>query len=342
MTTAIFVTAASPHTGGGHVLRCLALAESLARQGLAALFAVDTLTLETVGLLRDGPFDIVTTRHDEAPAIGPARDAEVVIFDSYDLDRTFESRWRRAGRIRVAIDDLANRAHDCELLVDPSPGRLEADYAALVPGGCSVLSGPSFALLRAEFQRCRSRALERRSAAPVRRLLVAMGLTDVGGVTRRAVEAVLMADLGIAIDAVAGRGAASLPWLRGAARSAALDVHVDLNGAAMAELMAAADIAIGGAGGTSLERCCLGLPSLVILLADNQQRSAEALERAGAAWLVGDVASATPRRIASVLTTIAHQADERERCSKAAAALVDGAGADRVARAIIGRLGAAR
>jgi UDP-2,4-diacetamido-2,4,6-trideoxy-beta-L-altropyranose hydrolase len=337
MITATFVTAASPQIGGGHVFRCLALAESLEEHGFRPVFAVNKVTVETVGLLRSSPFEIVEVAADRAHLTDAGRDDGVVIFDGYDFDEAIERQWRHAS-LRVVIDDLANRLHDCEVLVDHTPGRLAAHYAPLVPPGCTVLAGPSFALLRPEFRHLRTQALARRPGATPRRLLVAMGFTDVEGITRRAVEGALQTGLGLEIDVVTGDGAVSLPWLRSMADSLPLNVHVDLDATGMAELMVAADIAIGGGGGTSLERCCMGLPSLVVLLVDNQRLIAENLEQLGAIRILGDLAGVTPANVAAAVTSFVMQERETRECARIAASIVDGNGADKVCHVILAKI----
>jgi UDP-2,4-diacetamido-2,4,6-trideoxy-beta-L-altropyranose hydrolase len=336
VTKATFITVASPQIGGGHVLRCLALAENLGRHGFHPVFAVSRATLETVTLLKNSPFVIVETDCAQAHLKDAAADAGVVIFDGYGIDHEIERQWRGRAKVRLVVDDLANRRHDCELLVDHAPGRMASDYSALVPAHCEILAGPSFALLRPEFLRQRTRALARRSTTAPRRVLVTMGLTDIDGITGRAVEGVLRAELGLEVDVVVGRGAASLVSLERMAISGPLRIHVDIDAAAMASLMTASDIAIGGGGGSSLERCCMGLPSLMILLAENQRLAAETLQRAGAARVIGDLAAATPPHIAAALKAFAGEGTALERCAKAAAAVVDGGGADRVREVVVG------
>lgn len=335
MAKAIFVTVASPQIGGGHVLRCLALAEGLEKHGFRPVFAVSRTTVETVALLKNSKFEIVEAAPADVHLAEAASGAGVVIFDGYDMDRAIERQWRGRAPVRLVIDDLANRPHDCELLVDHAPGRAASDYASLVPAHCRVLAGPSFALLRPEFLRYRERALSRRPGGTPRRLLVAMGLTDLDGITRRAVEGALLAGLGLEIDVVVGRAASSLAWLEGMAVAAPLRIHIDIDATAMAELMMSSDIAIGGAGGSSLERCCMGLPTLMILLAENQRLAAETLERAGAAWLLGDLVDATPEHIATALKLFANQSRALDECSKVAATIVDGGGTDRVCRELV-------
>ncbi len=341
MINATFVTAASPQIGGGHVLRCLALAEQLAALGVKPRFATDRTTRDTVGLLDGSGFDVVETPPAEACRHPSLRDTDIAIFDGYAFDATDERGWKDCSRLRVVIDDLANRPHDCDVLVDHAAGRLAEDYAELVLPGCAVMAGPRFALLRSEFSILRPAALARRQGQTPRRVVIAMGLTDVGAITRCAAEGVLAAQREFAVDVVTGRIAPSLPWLIAQARRGALRLHVDLDARGMAELMVEADIAIGSGGGTSLERCCLGLPSLVIIVADNQRRSVASLVQAGAVSLAGTLAEATPARIAASLAALAGDGAALEAQAKAAAAVVDGEGARRVCRVILDRLAAA-
>jgi UDP-2,4-diacetamido-2,4,6-trideoxy-beta-L-altropyranose hydrolase len=341
MVKATFVTVASPQIGGGHVLRCLALADAFRALGVESRFAVDRLTRDTVALLAASPFTVVETPPAEAHRHPIARDTEIVVFDGYTFDRVLEEAWQPFAKLRLVIDDLACRPHACDVLVDHAAGRQTADYAGLVPASCTVLAGPTYALLRPEFLAARPRALARRGFAPPGRVMIAMGLTDVGSVTRRAVEGVRHAGLSLEIDVVTGQTAASLPWLRAEEEARALRLHVDVDAAAMAELMVEADLAIGGGGGTSLERCCVGLPSLVILLADNQRSSVSSLVRAGAVTVIGTLAEATSERIAASLAAFAYDRASVAAQSRAAAAVVDGEGASRVCRAVLDRLAAA-
>lgn len=298
------------------------------------MFAVSRETLRTVDLLSVSAFDVVEIDDGEESAAKRFQDARIVVFDCYEWDQAVEQRWRSPSILRVVIDDMANRRHDCELLVDPTPRQGASPYADLIPDRCEVLEGPSFALLRPEFKRLRPNALARRSAAYPARILISMGLTDVRGISRLVTEAALRANAAWGIDVVVGQGAASLGWLRSTPPPERVRVHVDIDSRAMAALMVEADVAVGGGGGTSWERCCMGLPSLIICLADNQRFIASTLRDSGAARLVGDLETVTCEGVAAALRALAHSGADRLRCSQIAASVVDGNGADRVCQAI--------
>jgi UDP-2,4-diacetamido-2,4,6-trideoxy-beta-L-altropyranose hydrolase len=227
------------------------------------------------------------------------------------------------------IDDLANRPYDCDILLDQTFGRSADDYRERIPAGAKILAGATYALLRPEFARERPAALERREeGGPVRRILVSMGTTDPGGITARIVEQLLAAAPQCAIDVVLGPQAASLDQVRKlAAEHPAISIHVDSE--RMAELMRNADLAIGAAGSTSWERCCLGLPAIVFVMADNQRVGATALNKAGVAVAVADVGE-----LVENLNRILASPELRIRMSEKAMQVTDGLGTQRVCDAM--------
>jgi UDP-2,4-diacetamido-2,4,6-trideoxy-beta-L-altropyranose hydrolase len=254
-----------------------------------------------------------------------SRRTDWLVVDHYLLDAQWHSCARRFADHILVIDDLANRSCDCDILLDQTFGRCADDYRALVPSGARIFAGAAYALLRPEFARERPAALDRRQeGGPVRRIFVSMGTADPGGITARIVEHVLAAAPDCAVDIVLGPQAASLAHVRElTARHSAVSIHVDSE--RMAELMRDADLAIGAAGSTSWERCCLGLPAIAFALADNQRLAAENLERAGAVVLAHSTED-SPTLLQGLL------GDDRRRLSMiaAAAAIADGNGAKRV------------
>ena len=213
----------------------------------------------------------------------------LLVVDHYGRGAAFEHGCRPWAATILVIDDLADRRHCVDRLLDQTHGREEADYRLLTGPDCRLLLGARFALLRPQFQAYRPGALARRgSDGPAQRLLVSFGATDSGGATMLALQGVALGCPGLQVDVVVGsfsRNRDEIDHL--AARlSPAVTVHRSVSD--MASLMTDADFAIGAAGGTSWERCCLGLPTLVVVTADNQRDIARSLAAAGAIDLVGD------------------------------------------------------
>ncbi|MFB2594517.1 UDP-2,4-diacetamido-2,4,6-trideoxy-beta-L-altropyranose hydrolase [Paracoccus sp. p4-l81] len=361
MLRVAFRVDASVRIGSGHVMRCLTLADALREAGAdcqflcrvhdghlndliaARSFAVTALPMGGAAL-PDEPVlahadwlgsDWQTDAHQVVAALG-GKPVDVLVVDHYALDH----RWHRAlrphvGRIMV-IDDLADRAHDCDLLLDQNLGRQAADYDGLVPDHAPRMIGPHHALLRPDFARARPDSLRRRGPPALRHLLITMGGVDQDNVTGQILNALPglhLPDL-TGIEVILGPSA---PWVEAVREAAArmpwpTTVRVGITD--MAATMARSDLAVGAAGGTSWERCCLGLPTIQIVLADNQMGAAEALDRTGAA-----IAVRTPGQIAETLRTLDspdRMGDMLRRVGRSASGLVDGLGAPRVAAIILG------
>jgi UDP-2,4-diacetamido-2,4,6-trideoxy-beta-L-altropyranose hydrolase len=323
-TTVSFVAAAMPN----------ALAERIRSADHALKLIPPSTEMQREGDRWEEPPLSADAQLEDAKTTGEAvGTTDWIVVDHYLLDATWHSAARGFGGRVFVIDDLANRPYDCDILLDQTFGRLAEDYRELVPAGAKILAGATYALLRPEFARERPAALERRQAGgPVRRILVSMGTADPGGITARIVDQVLTAAPQCAVDAVLGPQATSLDQVRKLAEThSTVSVHVDSE--RMAELMRDADLAIGAAGSTSWERCCLGLPAIVFAVADNQRLGAENLELAGAALLAN-----SPDDVPELLRRLE---DEPSRASMiaAAAAITDGLGAQEVAEIIAGRGG---
>lgn len=239
------------------------------------------------------------------------------------------------GRV-LAWDDLADRPHACDLLLDQNLGRDPEAYAALVPEGTSVLAGPRYAVLRPEFAELRAAALASRSGGPLRRIMVSLGGVDRPNATGAVLE-VLGSVPGlrdVQVDVILGSRAPAVEEVRSQAAAMPMQVEVAVDVDDMAQRMARADLAIGAVGGTTWECCALGLPSLLLTIAENQRAAAKRLDSYGASVLLGAVHETTwPRRLRAFLTA----ADLAERLSlmaQRAATIFDGAGSERVVAAM--------
>lgn len=309
----LFVCDAGPGVGGGHVMRCLTLAAALAARGATCAFV---RTPEAA--------DILARYAPDMPLVDERAAADLVVLDSYRMAPATEAAWRaRAGRLAV-VDDLA-RPHDADLVLDPSFGREARDYSAPV-----VLAGPGYALVRPAFAAARAGALVRRGE-PARRCLVSLGLTDVGGITGRVAAA--LADSGLALDVVVGAGAPSLPALQASAADGRLTLHVDSGD--MAGLITRADVCVGAGGSSVWERACLGLPTVTLILADNQRDMAMRLDAAGVTLALDARWPGLETRLAEAVARLVRDDALRAGLAAASAALCDGLGADRAAEGLL-------
>ncbi|WP_454714386.1 UDP-2,4-diacetamido-2,4,6-trideoxy-beta-L-altropyranose hydrolase [Caulobacter segnis] len=323
MSRILFVCAAGPSVGGGHVMRSLTLARALAARGADCAFAA---TPEVAVVLDAFAPDMARAETDEG--------FDALVFDSYALTAQ-DHRAVAQGRPTLVIDDLADRPLAADLVLDAGPTRKAQDYAGLVPDSAQLLLGPNYAPVRPAFAALRDDALVHRAErGPVRRILVSLGLTDVGGITGR-VTRLLQPILGEArLDLVVGGGAPSLPDLWAlAGDDPRIELHVDTQH--MPQLVFDADLAIGAGGSTTWERCVLALPALTLILADNQVAAARALEAAGVTPCLdvgqADFEVAFVREVEGLLKS----EDRRAELSAASATVCDGQGADRVAEAFL-------
>jgi UDP-2,4-diacetamido-2,4,6-trideoxy-beta-L-altropyranose hydrolase len=333
----LFVVDAGPRVGGGHVMRSLTLAGALEALGASCAFMgppavsalLDAFAPDAARLAAAS-----TEPRDLATAIG-AEQFDAVVFDHYGLS----SRDHRAmgqGRPVLVMDDLADRPLGADVVVDSGPARTIEDYDGLVPHDARLLLGPNFAPVRPEFAALRETALAWRGE-PVQRILVSLGLTDVDGVTARLIERLRPRIGDSGLDIVLGANAPSLPGLsKVARRDPRLTLHVDTPH--MARLTAEADIAVGAAGSSTWERCTLGLPTLMVVLADNQRGAAEALAARGAALVVDLSAPDFEPRFDRALTRLMIDADLRRSLAATSAEICDGQGAGRAASAFLQRI----
>jgi UDP-2,4-diacetamido-2,4,6-trideoxy-beta-L-altropyranose hydrolase len=262
-----------------------------------------------------------------------------LVLDHYRLDARWEKALRPMARKIMVIDDLADRPHACDLLLDQNLYRAPGQrYSGKVPAECRQLLGPEFALLRPEFRRARetreSRAAQIPRARPSRRLFVFFGGSDPGDETSKALAALAhLGPEGADADVVVGSSNPHRHKVE-AACAALGGVRFHCQVGNMAELMAEADVALGAGGTTTWERCCLGLPALVAVLADNQAELADTADESGVAVNLGRGENLRPEdyvRALRALTPERAQAMET-RCR----ALVDGLGCARVATTIMG------
>jgi UDP-2,4-diacetamido-2,4,6-trideoxy-beta-L-altropyranose hydrolase len=332
---ALFRCDASPLIGAGHATRCLALAEALGEGGWRVRFAVGSETIPTVPALAASRFNVrVLGDADHEPEVlceEASGEVDLLVIDHYKRDAAFERACRKFARKILVLDDGPGQRHDCDILVNAAATSMEL-YAGYVPSHTRVLTGPAYALMRRSFAAHRETALARRDGRPVKEILVSCGATDPANATMLVLDSlddvaddviitVVLSSRAPHVDAVRER-------LRGKAR-----LLIDV--ADMAELMTNVDLAVGAPGSTAYERAVLGLPSILVTLADNQRGIARLMIGAGAAVDGGMLDDEFTTRLRDRIGALVRSGEVRKRLAQCASALIDGCGVSRVVEAVL-------
>jgi UDP-2,4-diacetamido-2,4,6-trideoxy-beta-L-altropyranose hydrolase len=326
---------ASASIGAGHLSRCVTLATSLKHRGCRITFicahgspAVFPRVLE----IADTVIELTHAAGDASAwlSVSPAVDAAATIaafddvaidwlvVDHYGIDREWEQLVRTHVGHLMVIDDLADRAHDCDVLLDQNlyPNR-ETRYSGLVPPSCLCFLGPMYALLRDEFTATSPHVRDR----GVSRLLLAFGGSDGANATSLAIDGVLQLDRdGLEVDIVIGQAHPFREQIATNCNVQGMTLHVQSS--EMARLISQADLAVGAGGSSIWERSILGLPTLTIITAENQRASAYHLDAIGVSPVIGELATTTSDQIAQAVTSMANAPSRLERLSLEALAMM--------------------
>ena len=343
----------SDQIGTGHVMRCLALADYLSQKQMTCQFICRDHKLNLIPLLEQKGYvvhrlpytqknqAIQNSQVSHAQWLGSTQleDAEQtlavlnafmvdwIIVDHYAIDHVWENKVASCTAKIMVIDDLADRKHKCNLLLDQTFGRDVKDYETLCPNDCGFLIGSRYALLRSEFSEFRASSIEYRRTYQKKSILITMGGLDSDNRTLSVLKVISMmcAKLSLKVTVVLGAGSQWFELIDCYARRQNFPVTVKQGVNNMAELMSGSDICIGAAGSTSWERCCVGLPSITIVIADNQEKIAECLEEFGATIVanLGDL----ELKLKKLLD---EGSEVMEKISQQALTVCDGLGVERV------------
>jgi UDP-2,4-diacetamido-2,4,6-trideoxy-beta-L-altropyranose hydrolase len=352
-------TDASLQIGTGHVMRCLTLADAITAKGAECHFICREHAGNLIEHVRSKGYathslpmlDVADTKLAHSHWLGStqAQDAEAcapilsklqpdwLVVDHYALDAQWERLLAPHYRDLMVIDDLADRAHECRVLLDQTFGRAADDYRAWVPSDCKLLCGSTYALLRPEFAELREYSLQRRTTTQLKHLFINMGGVDKDNVTSKVLDALHQSPLPSDCEITVIMGTTS-PWLAEVEeRATAMLWHVTVRAGVdrMAQMMADSDLAIGAAGATSWERCCLGLPTILLVLAENQTPAAENLQRAGAAIVV-DSNAPLDIQLKAAFEALKTSREANIRLVSNSARITDGLGATRTVSYLVG------
>lgn len=346
-------------TGIGHVKRCLTLAQKFMTEGYRIVFLSRSLTAElkletakaradlillTCSFERDSRYShsewLLGTEDSDAQLCLDALKKysmkhrcvpALIVVDHYALAQPWEKILSQIAPIFV-IDDLCDRPHHCKWLMDQTIGRKEADYKQLINQNCQLLLGPQYALLRDEFYQVRTRSLQRRNEIQdIENILITLGGIDKNNTSLLVLKALEESSYTNLITLIIGASNPNVISLKNKIATSANNIRLIINSQTMSVEMLNADICIGAAGTTSWERCALGLPTINITIAKNQEVIARNLGKAGAAiefgWLKdkGDV-----QRMISLINELKHKPEKLKTFTKKSALICDGMGVNRI------------
>lgn len=349
----VFRVDANGQIGSGHAMRCLALAAALATRGAECNFLMRDDGASAVAEQISGDGFRVTTlpapedstnvdglAHSHFLPGGQAFDAgvslkamqgeraELLVADHYGIDHRWQDAMRSVARRILVIDDLADRRHSCDLLLDQNHvAGFETRYDRLVPDNCQKMLGPRYALLRPEFERHGLPVRKWEDGEP--RLLVMYGGSDPENLTLRTIR--LLVDMGWSggVDVVAGPLHGDPEGLRKAMASLPDAVlHAPARDVAM--LMCGAGLSVGSPGVSSWERSAMALPSITLSQAFNQEAIGLALGEAGAALHLGRAADVHDTMLEAALRLLGGNPPARRAMARVAASICDGRGMRRV------------
>lgn len=354
----VFRADGSTFMGQGHVMRCLTLANVLRERGaeisfvcrehpghLCDLIAQRGFGVHRLPLAVEGVSHLpghagwlgaswqVDAEQTRQVIQGLGGTADVLVVDHYAVDHRWETALRPSAARILAIDDLADRVHDCDILLDQNFfSDLSTRYDGKVPLGCVTLLGPHYALLQPVYAELHSQVALR--DGPVRRIFVFFGGADTENLTGLSVAA--FQEIGrpdIHLDVVMTKKNSRYQAIEKAIEGWS---NIRLRGAlpSLGPLMATADLAIGAGGATVWERFCLGLPSVVVSLAENQKPVCEDLARTGLIKYLGHMDQVKMEALRNALSRLIGLPSISE-WSRDCHAICDGEGAGRVAQTML-------
>ena len=300
----VFRVDASLQMGTGHVMRCLTLANELQQQNHKIFFICRELTGNHILLIKYPVLVLPKNDNFQSDSLylnwlgaTQEQDAEqtikvipkntnLLIVDSYALDEIWHKHLRTYTKKIMVIDDLSDRQFDCDVLLNQNFGTQIEDYKDKVPNDCELLLGCDYALLRPEFPNLREKALiKRKNTKEIKNILISMGGSDITNKTYDILQEVTD-DLNIVV--ILGELSSHNKMIQNYAKNKKnVKIVIDANN--ISGLMLDADLAIGAGGSTSWERCCLGLPTLLYVLSENQRKIAGNLEQLDAVKIVDNL-----------------------------------------------------
>jgi UDP-2,4-diacetamido-2,4,6-trideoxy-beta-L-altropyranose hydrolase len=261
--------------------------------------------------------------------VASERSAEWAVVDGYQFNAAYQRELKTAGLKILLVDDNGRAApYSADLVLNQNLHATEQMYERR-ESYTRLLLATRFCLLRREFNSWRD---WNREISPIgRKVLITMGGSDPDRFTEVIIQSLRLAKIeGLEATVVVGGSNPHWASLQRMASEFSGSLHLLRDASDMAELMAHADAAVSAAGTTCWEICLLGLPALLISVAENQRALAQELNDRGCAIHLGKPQDLSEERIASQLERLLDSSEIRLSLSRRARQLVDGKGAERV------------
>jgi UDP-2,4-diacetamido-2,4,6-trideoxy-beta-L-altropyranose hydrolase len=354
-----FRTDASVDQGTGHLMRCLVLANELRDRGHNCVFMTQPFLPPLVSQIRNEGHKVILinpglhqnlvyqNKNLYLTWLGRSLDndafetyskileitPDVLVVDHYAIDYEWMKYFSELGVRKVVIDDLANRNHLCDILIDQNYGRSVEDYKYFVPSKTTILAGSEYVFIKDDFREIRSSALHERTLRKANRINICMGGMDKDNSTQDVLE-VLQNITWLKnwnVDIILRSSSPHARGIKAFSEKMLLQTTVHFDSENVADLFSLADLAIGAGGVTLWERCCVGLPSLLLTIADNQFSAAQAMSQTEAIKYVGDIRQSNwTNKLSSSLEKLGNEPDTLKRMSQSASAICDGLGLKKV------------
>ncbi|WP_456277655.1 UDP-2,4-diacetamido-2,4,6-trideoxy-beta-L-altropyranose hydrolase [Bacillus sp. AK128] len=319
----------SVQIGTGHVMRCLNLAHQLKKEGVTSFFICRPLEGNIINTIQASGFTVFSlsntvkfdSEHDAAETLQIIDKARIqsIIVDHYEINHIWEVIVKSQIKKLYVIDDLANRKHSCNVLLDQNYyGNYENRYKGLVDRDTELILGPTGLILRDEFYSRKRYVRE----GTIKNLLVFYGGSDPTNETEKTLKALEMLTFQpISIHVVVGDANPKKEYIQSICMKNNYHYHQQIN--FLSELMETADLSLGAGGVTMWERCYLGLPSIVTIVAENQRMSSDAAFNYGAIMNLGWHEGVTSEKIADTLNEVIHHRDVLRRISEKSLSLIN-------------------
>lgn len=350
---------ASLEIGTGHYGRCFTLANKIVEAGHYVLFICRHIPKHLMEQLQSNGFDVLILKHapdkdclndlyhsswlevsqerDAKQCINGLKDLDIyldwLIVDHYALDARWENKLRPCARNICVIDDLADRIHNCDALIDQNFYKNKnTRYLDLVPKSCNLMLGPEFAILRDEFKNLKKSVKAHNGT--IGNITIFFGGSDKDNFTGFTINA--LGELGLKktnVNVVVGKLHPDIKMLKKQCKEYGYKLHIQSN--KIASIFLNSDLCIGGGGVITWERCCLGLPSIIISISMNQIQIAKDLDEINGCSYIGESSSITKETIQVKITQLMKNEKQLKEISETAYALVDGLGSDKITAALV-------